>query len=43
MKDKILTGLALMFFALSLVVAVSSCQKDENDPLPYLSTQQDVR
>lgn len=36
MKNKFFTGLALFLFACGLAVFVSSCEKDENDPLPYM-------
>lgn len=36
MKNKIFTGLALLLFACSLAIFVSSCEKSENDPLPYM-------
>lgn len=39
MKNKILSSLMLVLFVMGLVIIVSSCEKDEKDPLPYISVQ----
>ena len=39
MKDRFLTGVVLIVVALMLAFAVSSCEKDDQDPLPYISIQ----